>query len=91
MKYIYVLILGIALGCLCFNYSVKSWNFPEIAPVDTVTVHDTCYVDSSSNPTPVVQEFPKVLVKSLDSISIDTISTVINGKVAEQKFKITVK
>jgi hypothetical protein len=38
-----------------------------------------------------MQEFPKVLVISLDSVSIDTISTIVNGKVTDQKFKIAIK
>lgn len=88
MKNIWILIIGIILGGFCLSYSVKTWNFPAIAKTDTVNIKDTVYLDTVKALTP---EFPKVLVKSLDSISIDTISTVVNGKVTEQKYKITIK
>ena len=32
-----------------------------------------------------------MFIKSLDSISIDTINTVVNGKVTESKIKVTIK
>jgi hypothetical protein len=88
MKYIFIVIIGMILGCFCFNYSVKTWDFPNIAKTDTITKHDTLYLDTTKVQ---MQEFPKVLVISLDSVSIDTISTIVNGKVTDQKFKITLK
>ena len=88
MKYIWIIIIGMILGALCFNYSVRTWDFPDIAKADTITKHDTLYLDTTKVQ---IQEFPKVLVISLDSVSIDTISTVVNGKVTDQKFKIVIK
>jgi hypothetical protein len=88
MKYIWIIILGMILGALCFNYSVRTWDFPDIAKTDTITKHDTLYLDTTKVQ---VQEFPKVLVISLDSVTIDTISTIVNGKVTDQKFKIAIK
>lgn len=88
MKYIFVIIAGMVLGWVCFSYSVKTFNFPNIAKTDTITKHDTLYLDTTKVQ---IQEFPKVLVISLDSVSIDTISTVVNGKVTDQKFKIAIK
>jgi predicted metalloenzyme YecM len=73
---------------LCFNYSVRTWDFPDIAKTDTITKHDTLYLDTAKVQ---MQEFPKVLVISLDSVTIDTISTIVNGKVTDQKFKIAIK
>ena len=86
MKYIWIIILGMIMGALCFNYSVRTWDFPDIAKTDTITKHDTLYLDTTK-----VQEFPRVLVISLDSVTIDTISTIVNGKVTDQKFKIVIK
>lgn len=88
MKYIWIIILGMILGALCFNYSVRTWDFPDIAKTDTIAKHDTLYLDTTKVQ---VQEFPKVLVISLDSVTIDTISTIVNGKVTDQKFKIAIK
>ena len=88
MKYIWIIILGMVLGALCFNYSVRTWDFPDIAKTDTITKHDTLYLDTAKVH---IQEFPKVLVISLDSVTIDTISTIVNGKVTDQKFKIAIK
>ena len=73
---------------MCFNYSVRTWDFPNIAKADTIAKHDTLYLDTTKVH---VQEFPKVLVISLDSVTIDTISTIVNGKVTDQKFKIAIK
>lgn len=88
MKYIWIIIIGMIFGALCFNYSVRTWDFPDITKTDTITKHDTLYLDTTKVQ---IQEFPKVLVISLDSVSIDTISTVVNGKVTDQKFKIVIK
>ena len=55
--------------------------------------HDTIRVDSivrvDSIETRV--QMPKTFVISLDSISIDTINTIVNGKVTDTKFKISIK
>ena len=48
MKYIFIVIIGMILGCFCFNYSVKTWDFPNIAKTDTIIKHDTLYLDTTN-------------------------------------------
>ena len=38
-----------------------------------------------------IVKIPNMFIKSLDSISIDTINTVVNGKVTDSKIKVTIK
>ena len=56
-------------------------------------MHDTIRVDSivrvDSIETKI--QMPKSFVISLDSVSIDTINTIVNGKVTDAKFKISIK
>lgn len=55
---------------------------------DTVTVRDTVVIHDS---VPVNHVLPckNVFVSTIDSVKIDTISTVINGKVLDSKLQIT--
>ena len=61
--------------------------------IDNKVTHDTIRVDSivrvDSIETRV--QMPKTFVISLDSVSIDTINTIVNGKVTDTKFKISIK
>ena len=79
------IIIGIALQIYCIN--------PYYPGIDNEVTHDTIRVDSivrvDSIETRV--QMPKTFVISLDSISIDTINTIVNGKVTDTKFKISIK
>lgn len=79
------IIAGIVLQIHCIN--------PYYPGFDNETVHDTIRVDSivrvDSIETKI--QIPKSFVISLDSISIDTINTIVNGKVTDAKFKISIK
>ena len=56
MKYIWIIILGMILGALCFNYSVRTWDFPDIAKTDTIAKHDTLYLDTAKVHAPAVRK-----------------------------------
>lgn len=75
----------IALQIYCIN--------PHYPGIDNEVVHDTIRVDSivrvDSIETKI--QMPKSFVISLDSVSIDTINTIVNGKVTDAKFKISIK
>lgn len=66
---------------------------PHYPGIDNEVVHDTIRVDSivrvDSIETKI--QMPKSFVISLDSVSIDTINTIVNGKVTDAKFKISIK
>lgn len=90
MKHLFwTFILGIFIGIALQIYCINS-HYPGI---DNEVTHDTIRVDSivrvDSIETKV--QMPKTFVISLDSISIDTINTIVNGKVTDTKFKISIK
>ena len=90
MKHLFwTFILGIIIGIALQIYFIN----PHYPGIDNEVVHDTIRVDSivkvDSIETRV--QMPKTFVISLDSISIDTINTIVNGKVIDTKFKIFIK
>ena len=62
---------------------------------DNKPIHDTINITNDSihvkDSLVTVEKIPNMFIKSLDSISIDTINTVVNGKVTESKIKVTIK
>lgn len=88
MRYILLLILGIIVGCLGINYTASHYGLPNFVQRDTVYVRDSIYIDSAKAP---VINMPSEIIKPLDSITIDTINTIINGKVTDSKYRITIK
>lgn len=90
MKHLFwTFILGIIAGITLQIYCIN----PHYTGIDNKVTHDTIRVDSivrvDSIETRV--QMPKTFVISLDSISIDTINTIVNGKVTDTKFKISIK
>lgn len=79
-------IIGIIVG-ISLQICVINKHYPGI---DNKVVHDTIRVDSIVRTDSLIQ-MPKTLIISLDSVSIDTINTVINGKVIDTKYKISIK
>lgn len=55
--------------------------------MNTIRVDSIVRVDSIETKI----QMPKSFVISLDSVSIDTINTIVNGKVTDAKFKISIK
>lgn len=82
-------IIGIIVG-ISLQICVINKHYPGI---DNKVVHDTICVDSIVRTDSLIMEtqMPKTLIISLDSVSIDTINTVINGKVIDTKYKISIK
>lgn len=82
-------IIGIIVG-ISLQIFVINKHYPGI---DNKVVHDTIRVDSIVRTDSLIMEtqMPKTLIISLDSVSIDTINTVINGKVIDTKYKISIK
>lgn len=90
MKHLFwTFILGIIIGIVLQIYYIN----PYYPGIDNEVTHDTIRVDSivrvDSIETRV--QMPRTFVISLDSISIDTINTIVNGKVTDTKFKISIK
>ena len=56
-------------------------------PCDSI-VHDTVYVDTTIVKDSIVFKTNNELFISIDSVSIDTVSTVVNGKVIESRYHI---
>lgn len=81
------IIIGFFAGGLTVNHLVRHTDLMGNLPNDTITLTDTVYIDSIHNMTviPNVMEFP------LDSINIDTISTVVNGQTLKAWYRITLK
>lgn len=92
MKHIFwTFIIGIVIG-ICVQYF---WINKHIPSLNHDSIHDTISLSKDSiqyrDSVIYVDKFPNEFVKSLDSISIDTINTVINGKVTESKLKVIIK
>ena len=51
-------------------------------------IHDTVYVDSTIVKDSIVFKTSNELFVSIDSVNIDTVSTVINGKVVDSRYHI---
>lgn len=91
MKHIiWTFIIGIIIG-ICVQYF---WINPRFVTNKGI-IHDTISITNDSiqvkDSLITVEKIPNIFIKSLDSISIDTINTVVNGKTMESKLKITVK
>ena len=90
MKHLFwTFILGIIIGIVLQIYYIN----PYYPGIDNEVTHDTIRVDSIVRVDSIETRFqmPKTFVISLDSISIDTINTIVNGKVTDTKFKISIK
>lgn len=81
------IIIGISVQYFLINKHIPSLNQDPIHDTISLSKDSIQYKDSVV----YVDKFPNVFVKSLDSISIDTINTVVNGKVTESKIKVTLK
>lgn len=91
MKHIFwTLIIGIILG-ITIQYF---WINPRYV-TNNKSIHDTINITNDSiqvkDSLVTVEKIPNMFIKSLDSISIDTINTVVNGKVTDSKIKVTIK
>lgn len=91
MKHIvWTFIIGIILG-IAIQYF---WINPRYVTNNGI-IHDTINITNDSiqvkDSLITVEKIPNMFIKSLDSISIDTINTVVNGKIIESKLKITIK
>lgn len=72
---------------LCYFCS-EHYNFPiNKLQNDTIAVHDTIFKDSLVHS----EILPSTVVISVDSVNIDTISTIVNGQVMDKKLKILFK
>ena len=56
-------------------------------PCDSI-VHDTVYVDTTIVKDSIIFKTSNELFISIDSVSIDTVSTVVNGKVVDSRYHI---
>lgn len=82
MKRIIIIILGIILGIFVDYKFVKHYyNKEEIT--DSIK-HDTVNI--------IIKDtvIPNEIIKSIEDVNIDTINTIINGKVIESNYKITI-
>ncbi len=91
MKHIFwTFIIGIIVG-IAIQYF---WINPRFV-TDNKPIHDTINITKDSiqirDSVDTIVKIPNMFIKSLDSISIDTINTVVNGKVTESKIKVTIK
>lgn len=87
MKHIIIaIILGIILGIFVdYKFVRHYYNKEEIT--DSIK-HDTVniFIDSIIKDTVI----PNEIIKSIKDVNIDTINTIINGKVIESNYKITI-
>ena len=94
MKHIFcTFIIGIIVGVVgVLQFDV--WINPRYV-TDNKPIHDTINISNDSihvkDSLVTVEKIPNMFIKRLDSISIDTINTVVNGKVTESKIKVTIK
>lgn len=79
------------IGGLIGIYGQRKYNEhfggDNTVPCDSI-IHDTVYVDTTIVKDSIVFKTNKELLISIDSVSIDTISTVINGKVVDSRYHI---
>ena len=91
MKHIFwTFIIGIIVGVAIKYFWIYTRYVTDNKPIhDTINItNDSIHVKDSLV---TVEKIPNMFIKSLDSISIDTINTVVNGKVTESKIKVTIK
>lgn len=81
------IIIGIGVQYFWINKHIPSLNQEPIHDTINLSKDSIQYKDSLIT----IEKIPNIFIKSLDSISIDTINTVVNGKVTESKIKVTVK
>ena len=93
MKYkvLFEYIVLMVIGGLIAIYGQRKYNEhfggDNTVPCDSI-IHDTVYVDTTIVKDSIVFKTNKELLISIDSVSIDTISTVINGKVVDCRYHI---
>ena len=59
----------------------------DVVPCDSI-IHDTVYVDTTIVKDSIIFKTSNELFVSIDSVNIDTVSTVINGKVVDSRYHI---
>ena len=93
MKYkvIFEYIVLMVIGGLIAIYGQRKYNEhfggDNAVPCDSI-FHDTVYVDTTIVKDSIVFKTSNELFVSIDSVKIDTVSTVINGKVVDSRYHI---
>ena len=89
-KVIFEYIVLMVIGGVIAIYGQRKYNEhfgDNKVPCDSI-IHDTVYVDSTIVRDSIVFKTSNELFISIDSVNIDTVSTVINGKVVDSRYHI---
>ena len=87
LEYIILMVIG---GFIAI-YGQRKYNEhfcgDDKVPCDSI-IHDTVYVDTTIVKDSIIFKTSNELFVSIDSVKIDTVSTVINGKVTDSRYHI---
>ena len=90
-KVLFEYIVLMVIGGFIAIYGQRKYNEPfgdgNKVSCDSI-IHDTVYVDTTIVKDSIIFKTSNELFVSIDSVKIDTISTVINGKVTDSRYHI---
>lgn len=86
-EYIVLMAIGGFIAIYCQREYNKHFGVDDKVPCDSI-IHDTVYVDTTIVKDSIIFKTSNELFVSIDSVNIDTVSTVINGKVVDSRYHI---
>ena len=81
------MVIGGFIAIYCQGKYNEHFGNDNTVSCDSI-VHDTVYVDTTVVKDSIIFKTSNELFVSIDSVKIDTISTVINGKVTDSRYHI---
>ena len=85
-EYIVLMAIGGFIAIYCQGKYNEHFGNDKV-PCDSI-IHDTVYVDTTTVKDSIIFKTSNELFVSIDSVNIDTVSTVINGKVVDSRYHI---
>ena len=89
-KVLFEYIVLMVIGGFIAIYGQRKYNEHfggDTVPCDSI-IHDTVYVDTTIVKDSIIFKTSNELFVSIDSVKIDTVSTVINGKAVDSRYHI---
>ena len=86
-EYIVLMVIGGFIAIFGQRKYNEYFGVDNKVPCDSI-IHDTVYVDTTVVKDSIIFKTSNELFVSIDSVNIDTVSTVINGKVVDSRYHI---